>query len=267
MANSNGSEKRIVNTATDLIFYTNTGESGYPIYVTTDREVWIKARPRRRVRVDEYSVENRYDIPILATFYVKEVAETCEDVKHPLLDATVAVVKEVTKEEPAKVIKLMIVYEVYRGDMESLLGEAKAYAIKVVTKETPFSGLKYDGSKAWAIGYDWKKRMIAKCPQIAKYVYVEGDTGKRGRAFVWLNIKLPVATPEFEALFNKALSPSGPASAVAWVQNVDQAIQELEKLIEQKERELAELKAKLEELKRLKAVPGRVASIVAEVKP
>jgi hypothetical protein len=254
----------MANTPADLVFYTNTDESGYPIYITADREVWIKARPRRRVRVDEYSVENRYDIPILATFYVKEVAETCEDVKHPLLDVTVAVVKEVTKEEPAKVIKLTILYEVYRGDMESLLGEAKAYAIKVVTKETPFSGLKYDSNKAWAIGYDWKKRMIAKCPQIAKYVYVKGDTGKRGRAFVWLNIKLPVATPEFEVLFNKALSPSAPA--VAGVQNVDQAIQELEKLIEQKERELAELKARLEELKRLKAVPGRVASVVAEVK-
>jgi len=55
-------------------------------------------------------------------------------------------------------------------------------------------------------------------------------------------------------------------TAVAGPQSIDQAIQELEKLIAEKERELAELKARLEELKRLKAVPGRVASVVAEVK-
>jgi hypothetical protein len=54
--------------------------------------------------------------------------------------------------------------------------------------------------------------------------------------------------------------------ATAGPQSIDQEIQALEKLIAEKERELVQLKAKLEELKRLKAVPGRVASVVAEVK-
>jgi hypothetical protein len=65
-------------------------------------------------------------------------------------------------------------------------------------------------------------------------------------------------------IVQQAPQPS-PSPATAGPQNIDQAIAELEKLIAEKERELAQLKAKLEELKRLKSVPGRVASLV-EVK-
>jgi hypothetical protein len=249
-------ERRIVNTASDLVFYTNTDESNYPIFLTTEREIWLKARPHVHVAKGGPEVREVRRLPILAAFFVKSVVEASEGVDHPLLPRALDVMKEVTKKDP-KTVKLEIVYEVYRGDMETLIGEARAYAIKVVSCETPYSNVKFESDRAWAIGYDWKKRIVARASELGKYVYVDGS-GNELRASVRVLVKLPVVTREFEALFAKAVGGAPVAG------NIDREIEELEKLIAIRERELAELKAKLEELKRMKSVPGRVASLVRE---
>jgi hypothetical protein len=248
-------EKRVVNSAEDLLLYTDLDESEYPIYLTGEREVWIKAKPKIAEAVDEHTKRVRW-LPVLATFFVKSVAEVSGGVSHPLEERAVTAVSEVTKKDP-KVLRLEVVYEVYRGE-ERILGEAKAYVVKVLSCEAPFSNVKFKAEKAWAIGYGWKKRIVAREPLLSKYVYVDGS-GNELRASVRVFIKLPVVTREFEALFAKAVGAPAAAGSV-------QEIEELERLIAEKERELAELKAKLEELKRLRAVPGRVASLVQENK-
>jgi len=255
-------KKRIVRTAADLVFYTDTDESEYPIYVTADREVWLKAKPHTVEALDEYTTVKRYNIPVIAMFYVRCArVEDGEQVVHPLLDTATAAVREVTKEEP-EVLKYAITYEVYRGEAE-LIGEAGAYVIKVVSRETPFSGVKNERDRAWAVGFTWRKRLAAKYPQLAQYVYLVGENEKGMRARVRLAVKLPVVTPELEKLFSAALQamPTAPAPAAARASLV-QEVQELERLIAEKERELAELRARLEELKRLRGrLSGRVASL------
>ena len=244
-------EKRVVNSAEDLLLYTDLDESEYPIYLTSEREVWIKAKPKIVEAVEDHVKRVRW-LPVLATFFVKSVTEVSDGVSHPLLERAVTLVREVTKKDP-QVLGLEVVYEVYRGE-DQALGEAKAYVVKVLSCEAPFSNVKFKAEKAWAIGYGWKKRIVAREPSLSKYVYVVGS-GNELRASVRVLVKLPVVTSVFEAFFFKAVG--APAAG-----NIDQEIEELEKLIAERERELAGLRAKLEELKRMRAVPGRVASLV-----
>jgi hypothetical protein len=240
---SAGEKKRVASTPELLIFYTNTDESNYPIYITQTREVFIKRRPAS---------------DIAATFVLKSVQKTEIELTHPLLETARKAIQEVSKAEVGEEVKAELLYEVYRGDMEVFLGEANAYYIRVSSKETPFSGLKHEKSKAWAVGFDWARRISAKYPMLNGYCYVKGEEGNKGRAYVHVTVKLPIPTPEFVKLFNKAL-------AVASIEErqLDEQIEELKKLISEKEKELAELKAKLEELLKQKEVPGRIASMVS----
>jgi hypothetical protein len=255
-------EKRVVRTAADLVFYTDTDESEYPIYLTAEREVWLKAKPHHVVALDEYTTAKRYDIPVIAMFYVTcERLEDGEQVTHPLFEVAIAAVREITKKEP-EVVKYAITYEVFRGESE-LLGEARAFAIRILSRETPYSGVKHARDRAWAVGYAWKKRLAAKYPQLAPFTYLVGERGKHLRAYVRLVVKLPVTTPDFVKLFDAALSQAPAASTPAPA--VPAEVQELERLIAEKERELAELKARLEALKRLRSVSGRVASMIGGV--
>ncbi|MEM1510568.1 MAG: hypothetical protein QW096_11950 [Thermofilaceae archaeon] len=245
------SGKRIINTAEDLVFYTDTDKKEYPIYITRDREIWLKAKPHRVEETKDkwgYTETKKiYDVPVTALFFVKEINEvqSDEDVRHSLLEKAVAVMKEVTKDN-VKVQKLSIKYEVYEGDMERLLGETNAYMIKVISKNTPFSGLKCAGRKAWAVGYDWKKRIVAKAVELEKYTYIKGEEGKHGRAYVRVVVKLPVPTEEFTKLFNLALSSI--VTQVSHVSELEEQIKQVEEQIKRKEAELQALKEQLSQL-------------------
>jgi len=246
-------ERRVANSAADLVFYTDTSETDYPIYITAQREVWLKSRPHSGEYIDERGVvKRRYDVPIVASFYVRVSKLESDGVTHPLLDVAISAVREITKGEP-EVFKYALTYEAHREDQ--YLGEAKAFAIKVVSQKTPFSGVKGERARAWAVAFTWRRRLAAKYPMLAPYTYVSGEEGKKARAYARLIVKLPVVTRELEVLFARALG--APVAATT-----DEEIGELERLIAEKERELAELKAKLEELKRLRSLPGRIASLV-----
>jgi len=241
--------KRIVKSASHLVFFTDTDEANYPIYITNEREVWLKAKPHRKVLVrDGWGYETTkkvYDIPVLATFFVKEVKDVDVEVSHDLLNDAIEVMKEVTKEESINRYVFEIIYEVYRGDMGTLIGEAKAYCIKIISPWTPFSGVNFSGRKAWAVGYDWKKRIIAKKPELEQYTYIKGSEGKKGRASVRVFIKLPVVTEEFEKLFNIALANTNVSATL----EIEEQIRKLEETIRMKEEELEALRKELEALK------------------
>ncbi|MEM1703910.1 MAG: hypothetical protein QXQ31_07630 [Zestosphaera sp.] len=221
--------ERIVEAPEDIIYHTNTDESDYPIFVTKEREMCVKRRPREA----------------MATFYVKDVVETEVELKHELLETSLTVIKEITGKE-ATVERLEIVYEVYVGDRERLVGEVKAYAIKLISTETPYSGAKYRRAKAWAIGYDWKKRIAARVPQLKKYMYVKGEEWGSGRANVRLYVKLPVVTDEFVKLFNMVLASSATTQVFT---DLEEQVKKLEELIKQKEQELQALREQLQQLK------------------
>lgn len=245
--------KKVVITPEDLIFNTNTDENSYPIYLTDEKEVWIKTRPHRLVEEkDEYGWtrdKKVYDIPIIATFFVKSIEETkSENVTHELFTTAVNAVKEITNREPYVIAKLEVKYEVYAGDMERLVGEANAYVIKIISWSTPYSGVKCSSKKAWAIGYDWKKRMFAKYPQLQKYIYLKGDAGKHDRAYVHLTIKFPIVTEEFKTLFNSMISSTTTTTKTSTIHNLNKQVEELIKLIQQKESELETLKQQLQSL-------------------
>jgi len=246
------SGKRFVKKPGDLIFYTDTDNASYPVFITAEREVWLKARPYRKIITQDkwgHEVEQKlYDVPIVATFFVKNIAKTNDDFSHQLLETTIKILEEVTKNKPAAVERLEIVYEVYKGDMERLLGEVKAYCIKVISAETPFSGAKYADRKAWAVGFDWKKRVIAKCPELEPLVYLKGMEGSKGRAYVQLVVKLPVATQEFENMFNAALADTSDTE-VSISAELEEQINALEEMIKRKEEELEALRKELETLK------------------
>jgi hypothetical protein len=153
----------------------------------------------------------------------------------------VQAISEVTKSEPEEVSRLEITYEVYRGDVEEALGEAKAYVILILSRATPF---RRDRGRAWAIGFDWKKRAAAKYPAIADFIYLK-DLGKH-HYDVRLCVKLPTATAELERLFSMAVSPVSPT--VGDTGELEAQVDALKREIEQKRAELKALEERLDAL-------------------
>ncbi|MEM2363836.1 MAG: hypothetical protein QXQ20_09105 [Candidatus Nezhaarchaeales archaeon] len=223
---------RYVNSAEDLVLYTDTDQKEYPLFIAANREVYVKKRPK----------------DVTATFYVKNVSKTDVELKHDLLNTSISIIKELTGEE-AVMERLEIVYEVYVGDRERLVGEAKAYAIRIITCYTPYSGAKFGRAKAWAIGFDWKKRIAAREPRLEKYVYIKGEEGRKGRAYVRVVVKLPVVTDEFVKLFNMALTSATATQVSPVVADLEEQVKKLEELIKQKEAELQALREQLQQLK------------------
>lgn len=233
----NGERRRLASSAADLLFYTDTNVSDpYPIFVTSDGEVWLKAKPHR---VDQG--QRVYDVPVAATFFVQSV-EKNDSADHELLKEAVEAVKAVTRDIP-DVIKKTVRYEVYSGDMESLLGEATGIVVKVVSR-VPYSGISGYAKRAWAIGYDLKKRLSAKYPQLSRYVYIDGhENDLKRRATVWLVVKLVKASSELEELFGRAVRVCAKPVDTE-VSLIEAELARLKKEIEEKEAELANLKEK-----------------------
>jgi hypothetical protein len=125
--------------------------------------------------------------------------------------------------------------------MESLIGEAKAYAVLVLSHATPF---RRDRARAWAIGFDWKKRAAAKYPGIANFLYLK-DLG-RYHFDVRLVVKLPVVTDQLERLFSAAVSPA--KASISEAGELEAQIEVLKKAIQQKKEELKMLEEQLESL-------------------
>lgn len=224
------SKLRVVRFPEDLIFYTDTDASDYPLFITPNYEVYTKRRPSE----------------IVATFYVKKVSKVDANLSHELLNKAIEVMKDVTKKPPEAISNIEITYEVYEGDMERLVAEVRAYAIKVFSVDTPYSERKFQSKKAWAVGYDWKKRITAKAPELEKYVYVDGSEGNKGRAKVWVVVKLPIPTEDFVKAFNAVLKQS--STTRIELMDLEAQVKEVEELIKQKEAELQALREQLQQL-------------------
>jgi hypothetical protein len=223
-------EPRYAKTADELIFFTNTdGERNYPIFLLPSTEIRYKRKPEGAEK--------------FAVFYVKEIeiiAGKEERKVHERLAALLDVVrtaKEVGRS--AEVYTYAIHYEVYKGDFEELVATIAVPYVKI-SVEPPFPA-SFDEKRAWAVAFTTRKRLLQKLPpDVAAYIekrcYLKKYQKKRTVAVPYVFIKIPVVTPEFEAVFKKVLAwlTSAPASvaspAAAGAEEVD-----IEKLFEEPE--------------------------------
>jgi len=203
---SGNGDTRKITSPSDLVFYTDGDYVDYPVYVLPDFSVVLKRKPEEYIAnfflaSKETIVEGEKPDDI-----VQKVSELSLQLPIPL-EEVVNAVKDITKEPPKRYVLEKFKYEVYASPND-YLGDAEAYVVYVVTSEAPYSGVKFGGRKALAIAYGWHERLSAKYPEVSKYAYVKKEYGKRGRAYAWIRIKLPIPTPTLEELFNVALGIS-----------------------------------------------------------
>jgi hypothetical protein len=191
-------EPRYAKTAEELVFFTNTDEREYPIYLLPNAEIRYKRKPE--------------DAEKFATFYVKgiEVLVGEEGRKVRERVATIFEVERVAKEvgRRAEAYTYSIQYEVYKGDFEELVASVAVPYIKIRI-EPPFpSSASFDEKRAWAIAFTTRKRLLQKLPPdvaalVEKYCYLKEYERKRFEPMPHVFIKIPVVTPEFEKVFEE----------------------------------------------------------------
>ena len=190
---------RYARSAEDLVFYTDTDQSNYPIFILPNFEVVYRKRPEECHK--------------FATFHVKDVTSSSigiDELKAKFQDTlekySIQKILEVYKSmklEPAfRLAEIM--YEVYRGDYEELIRECKGYAIFILAllREEKY-GLSKQG---WAIAYSYQKRFLSLIKaqglsNIEKYTYLKSRRAGKWES-VFLAIKIPVPTPELVEVFN-----------------------------------------------------------------
>jgi hypothetical protein len=262
IAEGKGEERkvRIARTPEELIFYTDTSQSNYPVYLLDTYEVVLKKKPVGAER--------------LVTFHVREVPVVeCYDSRHDYFRAycnnQIRIEDYVNKysQLPLKQIidtiralglrdpsieTVKIVYEVYRGDYEEFVDEAPGYAVVLIIP--PPYGPYDEERKKWAITFSTAKRLLSKLPPdvasaIEKYIYVDKIYGTRKTGFLpYVKIKLPVPTPELERVFSEVKK---------YLEGVEEAI-ETER--EEEETQPAEI-----ELPEIKPVELEVEPVTAPV--
>ncbi|MEM2498055.1 MAG: hypothetical protein QXR81_06770 [Candidatus Nezhaarchaeales archaeon] len=240
-----GIAKRIVKGAEDLLFFTDTDQSDYPIYIADDREAWLKKKPENVAFTVHVKVKER----VSGGHYFKSEESFREasawlrlndsEIDERVKEAVKAVLELERASQRLNVFDLE--YEVYAGDHERLIGAFKASAVKV----TATSDFKCWDKQAWAISFEWEKRIKAKYPTIAKYVYAKAIIGRRNYARVI--VKVPFPTKELEEAFNRALATA--ATQVLPANELEGQVKQIEELIKRKENELQALREQLQQLR------------------
>jgi hypothetical protein len=268
--------QRFARSPEDLVFYTDTDESDYPIYLLPNYEIRMKKRPEAQrfavfhLRSSKTTEYYRTSDWLDRYFYVANVKVVGLDEHvqaYPQLPLSRLLDEAKALKASVAIRTIQLDYEVYKGDYEALVAEASATAVSVAVCP-PFSGANSE-KQMFAIAYSTQKRLLAKLPDLNSRTYIAKVWGRRSFIpcvivkFCFPSQELILAFDEVKAYLDLAVAEAPSARAI------DQDIEELERTIAEKERELAELREKLQELKRMRSVSGRVASLVdskAEVK-
>jgi len=220
MSNENEERRytpRFAKSAEELVFYTDTGQSDYPLYLTSGFEVRIKKKPD--------------DVERFATFHVKSirVLEECDaDAYRKLafylprgdkavkLDDYVKAYPQLPLADLFKAINdvkatlyvktLKVTYEIYKGDYEELISEADATVV-VVYACPPYNDHAAENQK-FAITHSTKKRLLSKLPpsiamQIDKVSYIDKVFGRRVGTLPFIKIKFCLPSPELARAFDE----------------------------------------------------------------
>jgi len=223
MSNENEERKytpytpRFAKSAEELVFYTDTNQSDYPVYLTSNFEVRIKKRPEdverfatfhvKSIRVvEEYDSDSyrrlafylpRGDRAVKLDDYVKaypqlplaELFKAIDDVKATLYART-----------------LKVTYEVYKGDYEELVSEAEATVV-VVYACPPYSDHAAENQK-FAITHATRKRLLSKLPpglaaRLNEVMYVDKAFGRRVGTLPFIKVKFCLPSQELARAFEE----------------------------------------------------------------
>ena len=217
---------KFVNSAEDLIFYTNTDELQYPIYILPDRSIQYKKKP------DQF----------IAEFFVANVNNVDEQLSHPLLPIANQAISNVGKYRYTT--NIMIKYEVYNNT--GFIGEATGYAIKI---EVEIMSTGTHEKQAWAVAFDTSERIKKKHPELTKYVYPKVGWKRRQGYTAIVYIKLPVVTDEFKKIFDTVMAQATITQTTSPLAELEEQVRQLEQLIEQKRAELQQLEQQYQNLK------------------
>ncbi|MEM4976343.1 MAG: hypothetical protein QXT64_03350 [Desulfurococcaceae archaeon] len=244
MSESSGSQvkKKYTRTAEDIVFYTDTDAESYPvtytIYIASDGEVWMKKKPPS-VALTLYTTIRRR-----ANFKFDSDEEFKSNIQEDLDERVAEAVK--TSMEFGNVDRFAqlydIDYETYAGDYERLIGTFKATVVKVIVE----SKFRCWDKQAWAISFEWEKRIKARHPGLVKYTYAKANIGRRNYARVIM--KIPFAPKELDEVLAKALASASIATQTSIVSDLEEHVKKLEELIKQKEAELQALREQLAQL-------------------
>jgi len=273
--------QRFARSPEELVFYTDTDESDYPIYLLPNYEIRIKKRPETQrfavfhLRSSETTEYYRTSDWLDRYFYVANVKVVGLDEyvrAYPQLPLPHLFETAQSLKASVAARTLQLNYEIYKSYYEELVAEASATVISVAVCP-PFSGANSE-KQMFAITYSAQKRLLAKMPELMPRTYVAKVWGRRSFIpcvmvkFCIPSQELILAFDEVKAYLDLAVAET---PSTRPIHPIDEEIEEFERTIAEKERELAELKEKLQELRRLRSVSGRVASLVdsdlkAEVK-
>jgi len=227
MSNNNGKKPlppRFAKTVEELIFYTDTSQEDYPVYLSNNFEVKIKKKPEDAEKFAVFhlktiNVPEGYDDdgtsysrlrPLLPWEYdvTKRVPIDHYLSTYPQLQLPLKAIVDVAKDLKASVFirTLQLKYEVYRGDYEDLVAEAPATVVAVYL-QPPYSERSWDDKK-FAITFSTLKRFLAKLPSdlapaIQKIAYVDKVTSGRLGALPFIKIKFCLPSPEFTKAFDE----------------------------------------------------------------
>ena len=219
MSNSDSEKKytpRYAKTAEELVFYTDTKEADYPVYLLPSNEVRLKKRPT--------------DVERFATFHLKsiEVIEKCDPERNIIVDILVDAEKRMTIDDyvasypqlPLSTIiqtirdlgvnfhlrTFKLVYEVYKGDYSEFVAEAPATVVMLYI--VPPYGLRSTTTdQKFAITYTTLKRLLSKLPPdvssiVQKIAYVDKLSTHRYILPI-IKIKFCLPSPELSRAFDE----------------------------------------------------------------
>jgi len=223
MSNSNDKKfsPRFAKTPEELVFYSDTDQSDYPIYLFPSLEIKVKKKPEDAEKFATFhlksvEVAERYDDPEASSYsrlrhrlpsdykVTKEV--TVDHYLSTYSQLPLKTILDVAKDVKAKVFlrTMRLRYEVYKGDYEDYVAEAPATVVAVYL-QPPYDERSWDDKK-FAITFSTLKRFIAKlppdlAPAIQKIAYVDKVTAERIGALPFIKIKFCLPSPELVKAF------------------------------------------------------------------
>jgi hypothetical protein len=222
MSNSNDKKfsPRFAKTPDELVFYSDTDQSDYPIYLTPSFEVKIKKRPEDVERYATFhlktvEVKSFYDgkdylyrglPPLLGGRSGNKVKDLNDYVRaYPQLPLQTIFNVVADLKCTVYVREMQLNYEVYKGDYEEPVAEAPATVLAVIL-EPPYAD-KFE-SQRFAITYSTLKRLLSKLPPdvattVQRIAYVDKKVGSRSGAWPFIKIKFCLPSPELSNAFNE----------------------------------------------------------------
>ncbi|MEM4592448.1 MAG: hypothetical protein QW196_03520, partial [Sulfolobales archaeon] len=218
----------------------------YPVYIATDGEIWLKKKPpsvaltlyttiRRRANF-KFDSEEEFKNKIVSDALIQP-----EELDNRVAEAVKASLEFNNVDRFAFVYE--IEYETYAGDYERLIGTFKATVVKMIVE----SRFRCWDKQAWAISFEWEKRIKARHPGLAKYTYAKANIGRRNYARVIM--KIPFAPKELDEVLAKALASATVTAQTSFISDLEEQVKKLEELIKQKEAELQALREQLQQLR------------------